>query len=370
MKGDIRSTANVRQIAAQTHTPYTLIYTKYTTLSFVLFALERMEALLEDSGAAMVYADHFNQSGSVRTNAPVIDYQMGALRDDFDFGSVLLYRTSALKEAVSRMDVDYQYAGLYDLRLKVSQNGALEHINEYLYYDVELDMRKSGEKLFDYVDPKNRGVQIEMEKAVTRHLKDIGGYLEPVFKDVDMSEGEFEYEASVVIPCKNRVRTIESAIRSALSQQVREPYKFNVIVVDDNSEDGTVDAIKKIVAEGHENLIYIAQDKSWHAIGGNWNVALHHPKCGRFAIQLDSDDTYYDETTVQKFIDAFHEQNCAMVVGTYRMTDFDGNELPPGVIDHKTMHCVSTAWALREGSIRRCCVQSTSRLRSTARITP
>ena len=221
MKGDIRSTANVRQIAAQTHTPYTLIYTKYTTLSFVLFALERMEALLEDSGAAMVYADHFNQSGSVRTNAPVIDYQMGALRDDFDFGSVLLYRTSALKEAVSRMDVDYQYAGLYDLRLKVSQNGALEHINEYLYYDVELDMRKSGEKLFDYVDPKNRGVQIEMEKAVTRHLKDIGGYLEPVFKDVDMSEGEFEYEASVVIPCKNRVRTIEQVNRS---RRAREPH--------------------------------------------------------------------------------------------------------------------------------------------------
>lgn len=333
LQGDIRTTENMRFIAEHATTPYTLIYTKYTTLSFVLFALERMEALMEDTGAAMVYSDHFNQSGDIRTNAPVIDYQLGALRDDFDFGSVLFYRTSALQEAVSRMDVNYLYAGLYDLRLKVSQKGTLEHINEFLYYDVELDTRKSGEKLFDYVDPKNRGVQIEMEKAVTRHLQDIGGFLKPEFKDVDMSPEGFEYEASVVIPCKNRVRTIGDAIRSALSQKVCAPYKYNVIVVDDNSTDGTVDVIKSFL--GDEKLIYIAQDTTWHAIGGNWNVALHHPKCGKFAIQLDSDDTYYDETTVQKFIDAFHEQNCAMVVGTYRMTDFDGNILPPGVIDHK-----------------------------------
>ena len=307
LKGDMRSTQNMRFIAEHATTPYSLIYTKYTTLSFVLFALERMEALMEDTKAAMVYSDHFNQVGETRTNAPVIDYQLGALRDDFDFGSVLFYRSAALKEAVARMDHDYQFAGLYDLCLKVSQKGALEHINEYLYYDVELDTRKSGEKLFDYVDPKNRAVQIEMEQAVTQHLKDINGYLAPKFKDVDMTPKGFEYEATVVIPCKNRVRTVGDAIKSALSQKVDPKYKYNVIGVDD----------------------------TWHAIGGNWNVALHHPKCGKFAIQLDSDDTYFDENTVQKFIDAFHEQNCAMVVGTYRMTDFDGNTLPPGVIDHK-----------------------------------
>ncbi len=332
VQGDIRSTASMRYIAEHTDTPYTLIYTKLTTLSFVLYALERMTALLEDSGALMVYSDHFNKTGETITPAPVIDYQEGALRDDFDFGSVLLYRTDALREAVGRMDTDYQYAGLYDLRLKVSQKGRLEHINEYLYYDVEQDTRKSGEKLFDYVDPKNRGVQIEMEQVCTRHLKDIGGWLAPHFKEPDLTEGEFEYEASVIIPCKNRVKTIGDAIRSALSQQVKAPYKYNVIVVDDNSTDGTVDVIRSF---SDERLIYIAQDKTWHAIGGNWNVALHHPLCGRFAIQLDSDDVYADEFTIQRFIDAFHTQHCAMVVGTYRMTDFNMQTLPPGVIDHR-----------------------------------
>lgn len=329
----LNSTAAIKAIAQRADVKYTAISTKYTSLSFVLFALERMECLIEDSGAAMVYADHFNQVGDVRTDAPVIDYQFGSLRDDFDFGSLLFYRSEAVVKAAARMDVDYKFAGIYDLRLKVSQEGVLEHINEYLYYDVETDTRKSGEKIFDYVDPKNRAVQIEMEQACTAHLKAIGGYLAPKFKDIDLSPEGFEYEASVVIPCKNRVRTIGDAIASALNQKVDPKYKYNVIVVDDNSEDGTVDVIKKFV--GDPKLIYIAQDKSYHAIGGNWNMALHHPKCGKFAIQLDSDDTYFDENTVQKFIDAFREQNCAMVVGTYRMTNFNGETIPPGVIDHK-----------------------------------
>ena len=329
--GSLGETATVRRIASESEAPYTLIYTKYTDLRFGLFALERMLAIAEDTGAAMVYADHFNEADGVRREAPVIDCQFGSLRDDFDFGSVLLYRTDALREAVARMDVEYQFAALYDLRLKVSQKGALEHINEFLYYEIETDNRASGEKIFDYVDPKNRGVQVEMEQAVTRHLKDIGGYLEPVFKDVHFSDDPFEYEASVIIPCKNRVQSIAAAIASALDQKTTFPY--NVIVVDDNSDDGTVEEILKF--KDNPRLVYIAQDKSYHAIGGNWNVAIHHPKCGRFALQLDSDDLYYDENTVQKFVDAFYAQNCAMVVGTYRMTDFDLNPLPPYVVDHK-----------------------------------
>ena len=327
----LKSTDAIQKIAAKADADYTMIYTKTTTLKWVNYSIERMVAIAEDSNAAMTYSDHFKEANNVRQEAPVIGYQMGSLRDDFDFGSVLLYRTSALKEAVQRMDADYDFAGLYDLRLKVSQKGDLVHINEFLYYEIENDTRKTGEKIFDYVDPKNRIVQIEMEQACTQHLKDIGGYLEPNFKHIEFTEDNFEMEASVIIPCKNRVKTIGDAIQSALNQKTTFPY--NVIVVDDNSEDGTVDVIKKFM--DNPKLIYIAQDTSYHAIGGNWNAAFHHPKCGKFALQLDSDDLYSDENTVQKFVEAFYEQNCAMVVGTYKLTNFDLEMIPPGVIDHK-----------------------------------
>ena len=329
--GIFKSTAAVKKIAAVATAPYTLIYSKTTDLSFGRFALERFLAIAEDTGAAMVYADHFNVAGGNRVPAPVIDCQPGSLRDDFDFGSVTIYRTADLRAAAARMDTSYEYVGLYDLRLKVSQKGSLVHINEYLYYEIETDTRKSGEKQFDYVDPKNRAVQIEMEKACTQHLKDIGGYLEPEFRHMEFDDDSFEYEASVVIPCKNRVRTIGDALASALGQKT--PFKYNVIVVDDNSTDGTVDVIKSFL--GDPKLIYIAQDTSYHAIGGNWNAAIHHPSCGKFALQLDSDDVYSDENTVRKFVEAFYEQNCAMVVGTYRMTNFQMETLPPGIIDHR-----------------------------------
>ncbi len=331
VEGPFAATSTIRRIASEASAEYTLLYTKDSELSLVHYALERMLQVAGDTGAAMLYSDRFHVKGGERTPAPVIDCQEGALRDDFDFGGLLLYRTDALKEAVSRMTREYSFAALYDLRLKVSQKGTLEHIGEYLYSEIELDERSSGEKLFDYVDPKNRGVQVEMEEAVTEHLKAIGGYLEPVFRDVDFSEGSFPVEASVVIPCRNRVRTIGDAIRSALSQEA--PFEFNVIVVDDNSTDGTVDVIKSFA--GEPRLVYIAQDPSYHAIGGNWNAAIHHPLCGRFALQLDSDDMYSDTGVVKRFVEAFYEQRCAMVVGTYRITDFNLNPLPPFVVDHK-----------------------------------
>lgn len=325
------STAELRRIAASSDSEFTMLYTKPTELRFVDKAQERMVQVARYTGAAMVYSDHFNVVEGVVSEAPVIDCQQGALRDDFDFGGVQLYRTDALKAAVASMDVEYEYAALYDLRLKVSQKGRLVHIGEFLYYEVQTDTRSTGERLFDYVDPRNRMVQIEMEKACTEHLKAVGGYLPPNFKDVDLGIGDFRYEASVVIPCRNRVRTIGDAIQSALSQVTSFPY--NVIVVDDNSTDGTVDVIKSF--QNDPKLIYIAQDESYHAIGGNWNAALHHPDCGRFALQLDSDDMYSGPDTVQKFVDAFYRENCAMVIGTYRITDIDLNELPPGIIDHK-----------------------------------
>lgn len=324
-------TSTIKAIAGETTAEFTLIYTKSTELSMVHYALERMLQIADDTGADLLYADHFLQKGGELTPAPVIDYQKGSLRDDFDFGGLLLYRTSALKAASARMDRDYHFAALYDLRLKVSQKGRLEHIGEYLYYEIETDLRTSGEKQFDYVDPRNRASQIEMEEAVTEHLKAIGGYLEPVFRSIDITEGDFPVEASVVIPCKNRVKTIADALKSALSQKTDFPY--NVIVVDDNSVDGTVDVIKSFL--GDPKLVYIAQDPTWHAIGGNWNAAIHHPLCGRYALQLDSDDIYYNEYTVQKFVDAFRAQRCAMVVGCYQITDFDLKPLPPGVVEHR-----------------------------------
>ena len=328
------SSARVREIAAAADDEFTLIYTRETQLSWVQFGLERLQQVARDSGAAMAYADKFDGA----TPSPVIDYQQGSLRDDFDFGGVQLYRTDVLKRAAAAMTEDYEYAGLYELRLRASELGPLVHVAELLYYELETDRRSSGEKLFDYVDPCNRAVQVEMEQVCTQYLKRVGGWLAPVFKEVDLDEGEFACEASVVIPCRNRVRTIADAIRSALGQRTDFPY--NVIVVDDNSDDGTVDVIRSFTDD--PRLIYIAQDKSYHAIGGNWNAALHHPACGRFALQLDSDDVYSDDGVVQRFVEAFRQQRCPMVVGTYRITDFDLNELPPGVIDHRE-------WTLENG---------------------
>lgn len=323
--------STIQAVAAHADAPYTLLYTKHSFLELGYYALERMIRIIEDSQAGMVYADRYQITGETKKNAPVVDYQFGSLRDDFDFGSLLFYKSEAFKEAAKRTKTDYQYAGLYDLRLKLSQKESLVHINEYLYSEVEPNTRKSGEKIFDYVDPKNRGVQIEMEQACTQHLKEIGGYLAPTFKSIAFNTGDFEYEASVIIPVRNRIRTIEDAIRSVLKQKTT--FKFNLIIIDNHSTDGTTEAIKKYVAD--ERLIHLTPARHDLGIGGCWNTGVHHPKCGKFAIQLDSDDVYKDENTLQTLVDAFYEQNCAMVVGTYMITDFDMNMIPPGVIDHK-----------------------------------
>lgn len=339
LPGRLCTTAALRAIARDSQSPYTLLQLK-PDIAWTYLAQERMIQVMEYTGAQMVYADHFNQSGDTRTEAPVIDYQQGALRDDFDFGSVMLWRTDRLRELVAAIDTDWQWAALYDLRLRATEGKCgdcgLVHIPEYLYTDIELDQRKSGEKIFDYVNPANRAVQIEMEQCVTAHLGRIGALLKAgEYRSLEgYQDVESGVTASVIIPCRNRRRTVADAIRSALSQRVRAGYTYNVFIVDDNSTDGTQDIIRELQQE-YPELIYIAQDKSWHAIGGNWNVAIHDPRCGRYAIQLDSDDTYYDDTTVQRFIDAFESGNYAMVIGTYQMTDIEGNPLPPGVIDHR-----------------------------------
>jgi hypothetical protein len=327
----LRSTATIKKIASKTDAEYALIYTKSADLRLGMFALDRILQIAKDSGAGLVYADHYQIANNEKKNNPVIAYQKGSLRDDFNFGSVLIYKSEELKKAASKMDTEYKFAGLYDLRLKVSQEAELVHINEYLYSEIENDTRKSGEKIFDYVDPKNRDMQIEMERACTDHLKRIGAYLAPQFKKVEFDKADFEYEASVIIPVRNRIRTISDAIKSVLSQKTN--FKFNLIVVDNYSTDGTTEAIDKFSSD--ERLIHVIPENKELGIGGCWNAGVHHPECGKFAVQLDSDDVYSDENTLQKIVDAFYAQNCAMVVGTYMLTDFDMKMIPPGIIDHK-----------------------------------
>ena len=328
---NMQSTQTMKAIVSHSNSTYTLFCTKHTALIMGMFALERMVEVMEITHAGMVYADHYQQTDDVKKAAPVIDYQFGSLRDDFDFGSVLLFDTETLRKAIGKVTEEYQYAGLYDLRLRISQESELVHINEYLYTEVESDQRKSGEKQFDYVDPKNRQVQIEMEQACTNHLKRLGGHLLPYFKPVDFSSSSFEYEASVIIPVRNRIRTIKDAVCSALNQQTTFP--FNVIVIDNHSTDGTSEVLRELSVD--KRLIHVIPERDDLGIGGCWNVGVHHEKCGKFAVQLDSDDLYKDEQTLQIMVNAFYEQNCAMVIGTYRMTDVNMNEIAPGVIDHK-----------------------------------
>ena len=327
----INSSDTMLRIAEKADADFILLYLKQNKLVPGYFALDRMVRIATDSHAGMVYSDYYTVVDGKKSNAPVIDYQFGSLRDDFNFGSVLFFNTVDFKKAASGIDTRYSAAGLYDLRLRLSRIAPIVHINEYLYSDVTLDNRKSGEKIFDYVDPKNRGVQIEMEQACTAHLKAIDGYLEPVFDKIEFNRGEFENEASVIIPVRNRVRTIRDAIRSVLSQKTSFP--FNLIIIDNHSTDGTSEAIEEFKAD--PRVVHIIPERDDLGIGGCWNAGVNHESCGKFAVQLDSDDVYADENTLQKMVDAFYENNCAMVVGTYMLTDIDMNMIPPGVIDHK-----------------------------------
>ncbi len=333
----LRSTETLRSIAQAISSKYVLIYTKDQLLQMGYLALDRFISIAEDTKADMLYSDFVEvavdaEGNKTKKNHPLIDCQAGALRDDFDFGQVLVFKSSSFKKAVKEMDVDYEFGALYDLRLRMKK---IVHINELLYTAIETDQRKSGEKQFDYVDPRNRQVQIEMEKICTAYLKRNGGYLEPNFKDPDpqLAEGTgFPVTISVVIPVYNRIRTVADAVKSALAQDCAEP--FNVIVVDNHSTDGTTEVLQTI-AEQDSRLVHIIPTRDDLGIGGCWNVAIHSEYCGEYAVQLDSDDVYADGTTLTKVLAAFREQKCAMVVGTYQMTDFNMNPIPPGIIDHR-----------------------------------
>lgn len=327
----LNSSATMKAIAETANADYTLLYTKYNSLRPGYLALERLVHIAADTKAGMLYADHYTETDGAQTKAPVIDYQEGSLRDDFNFGSVLFFNTSDFKQAAAMSSGRYTAAGLYDLRLAISRIAPIVHVNEYLYSDVTLDSRASGEKIFDYVDPRNRAAQIEMEAACTAHLKAVGGYLEPKFDKVAFDASDFPVEASVIIPVRNRVRTIRDAIRSVLSQKT--DFPFNLIIIDNHSTDGTSEAIEEFTAD--PRVIHIIPERNDLGIGGCWNVGANAAEAGKFCVQLDSDDVYADENTLAKMVQAFYDQNAAMVVGTYMLTDIDMNMIPPGVIDHK-----------------------------------
>ena len=350
----LESSNTITSIAENTDADYVIICTKTTPIKWGLSALERFLRTADDTGAVMIYSDHYSmikdeslsQDGTSAVGKlekhPVIDYQEGSLRDDFDFGSLWLIKSQCLRDYAAQTDrVDYLYAGLYDLRLYLSRVGEIFHLNEYLYTENELDTRKSGEKQFDYVNPRNREVQIEMERACTQHLEKVGALIDTSYYRLpDFNEQDFEYEASVVIPVFNREKTIADAVKSALSQKAN--FKFNVIVVNNHSTDKTGEILSRIAHEMEEKndkqagrLIQIVPERRDLGIGGCWNVAINSDHCGKFAVQLDSDDLYSSPKTLQKIVDAFYKQKAAMMIGSYRMCDFDLNTLPPGLIDHK-----------------------------------
>ena len=328
-------TKSLREMAVQATAPYILLYTKRFDLQLGYHALTRMITIAEDTDASMLYADHrvVLPSGTIEAR-PLIDCQLGSVRDDFSFGSLLLLKTSDVRAYFEQdRQREYQWAGLYDLRLFLSRRMLPVHVSETLYTEIETDTRLSGQKQFDYVDPRNRARQIEMERACTRHLKAIGALLAPdEFDEIRFDDEDFPVEASVVIPVRNRVRTIEDAIHSVLKQETTFP--FNLIVVDNHSDDGTSEAIDDIIADGNYPIIHLQPERDDLGIGGCWNQAVHHPLCGRFVVQLDSDDLYSGPNTLQRIIDAFREQRAAMVIGSYRMTNFQLETLPPGLIDH------------------------------------
>lgn len=314
------------------HGRWAILITK-PNVRFSLNGEQRLIQVAESTQAALVYSDYYKVIDGVLTPHPVIDYQTGSIRDDFDFGSVLAIRAD-LVAVWAELDesMRYDHAGLYSMRLFLSRCDMIFHLDEFLYIEDETDLRKSGEKQFDYVDPRNREVQKELEQAATVHLAEIGALVDTgKYQSPNLYVGEFPVEASVIIPVRDRVRTIRDAVESALSQQCG--FLFNIIVVDNHSTDGTSDILNALSA-GCPSLHVIVPERKDLGIGGCWNEAINSEFCGRFAVQLDSDDLYSSTQTLQRIHDAFYEQEAAMIIGSYRMCNFQLETLPPGLIDH------------------------------------
>ena len=301
-------------------------------LEFGQFAIERFLSLAGGSGLPFLYSDYWDIRDGQRVPHPVIDYQEGSLRDDFAFGSVLLLSTAAFRKGLADMPPGpLQFAGWYALRLAMTRSAMPFRIAEFLYAKEEMDVRKSGEKQFDYVDPRNRGVQIEMEKVVTHHLKKVGGHLPPRFSRVDLREGKFPVEATVVIPVRNRVKTVAEAVESVLRQKT--DFPFNVIVVDNHSTDGTTEVLRGIASRDPGLCIsFRSGATSGSAAAGTWPSTTPAAAGTRSS---STATTVQGATTVRRVVETFRKERCAMVVGSYQMTNFKLGEIPPGLIDHR-----------------------------------
>lgn len=331
------STSDLCAAASGIGTEYVMLCLRHRKIDIQDGAVRRFVQVADMTGAAMLYSDCMENG----QDHPLIDCQAGSLRDDFDFGPVLLFRTSSFLDALEAQKAEacYRYAALYDLRLRV---GAPFHIRERLYSCSDPDLRSGGERQFDYVAPSAREVQAEMEAACTAHLKRLGAWLgprpdapeAPVCPDSGDAAGcgPFPVTASVVIPVFNRAGTVADAVRSALSQKCSFP--FNVIVVDNRSTDGTTDILRALSASDRR-LVHIVPEEEGLGIGGCWNMAIDSRFCGRYAVQLDSDDIYSGPDTLEKIVVGFRDQRCAMLVGSYTIVDFDLNPIPPGLIDHR-----------------------------------
>ncbi|MBE6329824.1 MAG: glycosyltransferase family 2 protein [Bacteroidales bacterium] len=326
------SSDTMKRIAMFARSEYILFCQMPCAFSLGQHAISRMEYALENSQYSMLYSDYYIIKEEKQEKVPTIDYQKGSVRDDFAFGPLLFFRASTFKRIVESEPTQYFCSGLYDVRLKLSEEALPFHLDEFLYSVIETKEEKEGERQFDYVDPRNREAQIEKEKVCTEHLKRINAYLKPLFKEISPDEEEFEYEASVIIPVYNRIRTIEDAIQSTLKQVCN--FRYNVIIVDNHSTDGTTEVIDKW-AQKESRILHLIPERKDLGIGGCWNEAIDCEQCGKFAVQLDSDDVYSNENTLQKIVDTFYKEHCGMVVGTYKITDFKMNEIPPGIIDHR-----------------------------------
>jgi hypothetical protein len=322
------SSETIRQIAGTTTSPFALLLLNDTFVLPGQYSVERIIQTAENTGASMVYADYREVKNGTETLHPVIDYQQGSLRDDFNFGPAQLFRTEVLK---SFDEEDFDLAGYYALQLHASREGTVLRIPEFLFSMAETDLRKSGEKQFDYVSSAVRNKQLEMEKACTNHLKKIGAFLSPPFQEVNLKEENWQVEASVIIPVRNRAKTIKDAVESVIIQKTN--FWFNLIVVDNHSTDGTTEILEKYAKQGM--LIHLIPERKDLGIGGCWNEGIFHENCGRFAVQLDSDDLYASENTLQTIVNKFYQEKCAMVIGSYQMTNFQLEEIPPGLIDHR-----------------------------------